>query len=729
MKKIFFLSILMCNIFFAKAQNSFKAIIKANTNKEPLIGASVSIQKLNIDGSTNQNGFIELKNIPNGKHIINISYTGAETKTDTIIFPISTADTLEILLQIKSDDLNEVVVQSTRTSRTIANTPTRVETIDAEELDEKSNMRPANVSMVLHESTGLQVQQTSATSGNASIRVQGLDGRYTQLLKDGYPNFGNFASGLSILEIPPLDLKQVEVIKGPSSTLYGGGAIAGVVNFISKTPKEKAEYNFILNQSHVGQTNIGGYASQKKGKWGYTFLALFNNQLAYDVDKDGFSELPKSNSFTVNPRLFYYPNATTTLMFGNSFSQGNNTGGDMQVIKGNTNINNVYFEKNKTIRNTTTFEFDKKYKSNQSLKIKQSLSFFNRNIYFPNYSFIGLNTNSFTDISYIFHKKNHTLIVGANYVYDNFKQNQNLTTNNQNAKTNTVGLYAQDTWDITEKLKLEYGARLDNVSYSNINYNQNQTFVLPRISALYKVNSKFSTRLGGGLGYKIPTIFTEQTETLQYQNVSPLTNVTAEKSIGGTIDFNYKTRLSNELQFSINQMFFYTQINKPLVLQTNILGNYYFVNENKPTISNGFETNLKFIYKNDLKFFVGYTFTNAKNNYLTSNQYLPLLPKSKLNLSLVYEKEENFKVGLEGYFSDQQYLYNGTQTPSFWEFGAMAQKTFNKISIFINFENFTDQRQSKYKGVVNAPYNNPTFDDIWNHTEGFIVNGGIKIKL
>ncbi|MEO7046364.1 MAG: hypothetical protein ABI091_13725, partial [Ferruginibacter sp.] len=68
------------------------------------------------------------------------------------------------------------------------------------------------------------------------------------------------------------------------------------------------------------------------------------------------------------------------------------------------------------------------------------------------------------------------------------------------------------------------------------------------------------------------------------------------------------------------------------------------------------------------------------------------------------------------------------QTPSYWEFGAMAQKTFGKFSFFINFENITDERQSKYKGVVNAPFNNPSFDDIWNHTEGFVVNGGIKIK-
>jgi iron complex outermembrane receptor protein/outer membrane receptor for ferrienterochelin and colicins len=141
----------------------------------------------------------------------------------------------------------EVIIQSTRTSRNIRNVPTRVETIELEEIDEKNNMRPGNVAMLLHESTGIQVQQTSATSGNASIRIQGLDGRYTQLLKDGFANFGNFSSGLSVLEIPPLDLRQVEIIKGPVSTLYGGGAIAGVVNFISKTPGKKPEYNILLN--------------------------------------------------------------------------------------------------------------------------------------------------------------------------------------------------------------------------------------------------------------------------------------------------------------------------------------------------------------------------------------------------------------------------------------------------------------------------------------------------
>jgi outer membrane receptor for ferrienterochelin and colicins len=661
-------------------------------------------------------------NIPNGKHTIIFSYVGCMELEMMYEFPI--ADSLQnatIFLSLVQEENTDIIVQSTRTSRTIKNTPTRVETIDGEELDEKNNMRPANVSMLLHESTGLQVQQTSATSGNASIRVQGLDGRYTQLLKDGYPNFGNFASGLSILEIPPLDLKQVEVIKGPASTLYGGGAIAGVVNFISKTPKEKFVGDFILNQSNIGQTNIGGYIAQRKGKIGFTFLGAVNFQKAYDVDKDIFSELPKNVNFTIHPKLFFYITPSITILLGNSFTKSNSTGGDMEVIKGNADVNHVYFEKNTTARNTTTLEINKKYKLKNALQFKQSISIFDRKI-----TFSGIHTNSFTDASYILNKKNHTLITGINIIFDQFKENN---TNMQNTKSITRGIYIQDTWDITEKIKMETGIRMDAVRYQNINYTKKQNFILPRISTLFKINNKITSRIGSGLGYKIPTIFTEQTESMQYQNILALSNVKAEQSIGGTIDINYTHTFLEDLSFTANQLFFYTKINKPLVLQSNFFSTYFFTNATKPVISKGFETNLKFIYKEDLKLFVGYTYTNARATYLPTNSFLPLLPQHKLNLTLMYEKEDNFKLGLEGYFTDKQYLSSGTRTPAFWEFGFMAQKTIRKVSFFINFENFTDQRQSKYKRVVNPPTSSPSFDDIWNHTEGRAINGGVKLKF
>ena len=271
--------------------------------------------------------------------------------------------------------------------------------------------------------------------------------------------------------------------------------------------------------------------------------------------------------------------------------------------------------------------------------------------------------------------------------------------------------------------------RLDHANYQNKIYANNQTFLLPRISALFKISSKFSSRIGGGLGYKSPTIFTEQTETMQYKNLLPLNNAMAEKSIGATADINYKSKLGEDFLLSINQLFFYTSISNPLVLQGNNAMGYTFSNASKPMQSKGFETNIKLIFKEDFKLFVGYTFIDAKAAYLAANQFLPLLPQKKLNLALVYEKENKFKLGLESYFTDQQFLYNGNKTPSFWEFGLMAEKTIHKIALFINFENFTDQRQSKYKQVANAPFINPTFDDVWNHLEGFVVNGGIKLKL
>jgi iron complex outermembrane receptor protein/outer membrane receptor for ferrienterochelin and colicins len=724
MSKYFFvLAILACS--FAYGQNTFKAVIKNGETNDNLIGATAQLVNSSNGAITNEQGYLEIKNIPNVVQEIKFSSIGFETKLLTFTFPVG--DTLLIkLFQKEETELDEVVIQSTRTNRTIKNTPTRIETIDGEELDEKGNMKPANVSMVLHESTGLQVQQTSATSGNASIRVQGLDGRYTQLLKDGYPNFGNFASGLSILEIPPLDLKQVEVIKGPASTLYGGGAIAGVVNFISKTPNEKRAFNFMLNQSNIGQSNIGAYSSQRKGKFGYAVLGLVNFQKSYDVDNDDFSEVPKSNNFTINPRLFFYPNKSTTIMIGNSFMKGEMKGGDMHVIAGKSDSNHTYFEQNQTLRNTTTFEFDKKFNNKNNFKLKQSLSFFDRKINIPNYGFSGSNVNAFTDASYMWQKEKHTIIGGINLLYDKFNQKN---TGVLNTTSFTEGAYIQHTWDITENIKLENGLRLDHLNFSNPIFSKNQTFLLPRISTLFKINNHWSSRIGGGLGYKIPTIFTEQTETMQYQQINALNNVEAEKSIGGTFDINYKGEFIKDLMVSVNQLFFLTEINKPLVLLKNS-NNYFFSNSNKNVISKGFETNVKFIYKEDFKLFIGYTFTDAKANYLQGNQYLPLLPKSKLNLALIYEKENNFKTGFEGYFTDNQYLYNGTKTPTFWEFGFMAEKTLRKYySIFINFENFTDTRQSRYKRVVNGSNASPSFDDIWTHTEGFTFNGGIKIKF
>lgn len=224
-------------------------------------------------------------------------------------------------------------------------------------------------------------------------------------------------------------------------------------------------------------------------------------------------------------------------------------------------------------------------------------------------------------------------------------------------------------------------------------------------------------------------MFTEATETIQYRNVAQFSNVTSEKSYGGTADVNFRTNIVEDLAFTLNHMFFYTTINKPIVLETNGAGIHNFINATNPVHSLGFETNAKFVYKDNFKLFLGYTFTNTKALYLTGSQFLPLVPKNKLNSALIYEKEGVIKLGLEGYFTGRQFLSNGTHTQAYSEFGFMAEKIFKIFSLYVNFENFTDTKQSNYKNVVNGSHLNPVFDEIWTHTEGFVVNGGIKLKL
>ena len=216
-------------------------------------------------------------------------------------------------------------------------------------------MRASNVSMILSESTGIKVQQTSATSQTQTIRIQGLDGRYTQILKDGFPAFGGFSGSLSLLDIPPLDLKQVEIIKGAASTFYGGGAIAGVVNFISKEPEEKPITNLIFNQTSALGTDFSIFNSRKFERVGYTFLGSVNYQKEYDVDDDDFTELPRTNSFNLNPRIFFYPDDKTRLVIGNSATYQNRKGGDLFVIQGKADDLHQYFENNTSFRNITTF--------------------------------------------------------------------------------------------------------------------------------------------------------------------------------------------------------------------------------------------------------------------------------------------------------------------------------------------------------------------------------------
>ena len=436
--------------FLVKAQNILKVSVKNEKTKEVIVGVSILLKGTQNGTATDTSGYGELKNIPDGKQTIIFNSIGFSSIEKNIIFPQTGA--IKIYLEPSAEELEEVkVVSSTRSSRNIKNIPTRIETIVAGELEEKSVMQPGNIKMLLTESTGIQTQQTSQVSGSASIRIQGLDGKYTQLLQDGFPLYSGFASGLSILQIPPLNLKRVELIKGSTSTLYGGGAIAGLINLITKEPTDKKEISFLANVNQTSALDLSGFYAERYKKTGLTIYAASNFQKAYDVNKDGFSDIPKFNRYTINPKFFYYLNDKTTFSFGVNTGFEKRSGGDMVWINNKADVVPTFFEINNSNRYSTQAKFEKVFANNNILTIKNSVGYFNRTILRKSYNFEAKQVANFTEANYLIPKEKAEWNIGANFVSDNFKQ-VNMVANKLNYSNAAFGIFAQNNLKVNEKL-------------------------------------------------------------------------------------------------------------------------------------------------------------------------------------------------------------------------------------------------------------------------------------
>ncbi len=702
-----------------KAQTSDIQIkVISEAENEPLMGATVYFETIEKGAVTNFDGIAEFTEIPNGLYQIIISFLGFETIETTIQVPSS--ESLIYILKEGDNELDEVVLQSTRSTRTVRKIPTRIEFIGAEELGEKAIMNPTNISMVLRESTGIQMQQTSLSSGSTNIRIQGLDGRYTQLLRDGFPLYGGFSSGLSILQIPPLDLKQFEIIKGSSSTLYGGGAIAGLVNMVSKTPDEEPALDIMITQTQALGSTANIFYSKRNGKFGFSLYGSGHYQKAYDPEDDEFSNLPKTTSISFNPKLFYYPSEKTTVWFGLNGTYDDRTGGDINKIENGEDGIHQYTEENNSKRLSSQFVYQTQLDSISSLQFKNSISFFDRNLTVPDFNFDGKQTNTFTEITYNKASEKTDWIIGTNLYTSNFDENDNAQLQ-RDQKDITFGAFANNIYDISENWILETGFRAD--------YNNDFGFFpLPRISLLYKNDNGFSSRIGGGLGYKIPDVFTEEAEYINFENVLAIdkSTVEAERSYGVNFDLNYQTRLSDAIGFSVNQLFYITAINDALLLNSTNNGFFRFENAPEEIFSKGAETNIKFTYK-DFRWFLNYAFIDTKLNYLPGNPQKPLTAKHNAGSVLMYESDK-WRIGYETYYTGKQFLSNGTETTDFVTMGLLLMRNFKFGSVFANFENFTDRRQSRFSPLVLPPHENPVFPEIYAPTDGFIFSLGIIIK-
>jgi len=717
--KAFLSVLLLCSSL--QAQNSISFRVLDAESSEPLIGATIYVSE-NIGAIANDQGIATLNNLNAESIKVRFSFIGYETQTRTFSLPYVGNSPIVILMEHDEESMEDVVVTATRSSRSIEDIPTRVEFLGSEELEEKAVMRSANIAMLLRESTGIQMQVTSPSTANQSIRIQGLDGRYTQLMKDGFPLYGGFSGGLSIMQIPPLDLRQVEVIKGSNSTLYGGGAIAGLVNLVSLRPGDEKLTKLMFDQTSAGGTTVNVFHASEDKKWSYTLFASGNRQQAFDANGDDFSDLPESRTFTFNPTLFFKPDISSQFRLALNGTFENRWGGELMAIDSREASVNDYLLDNTTRRMSYQLSYNKDLDNKQKLSIKNSYLHFDRDIARYQYQFDGKQSATFSEAAYSFGETSSRWIIGVNLYSDRFNEGT-ISSNDRSYDQVTFGGFIQQNTQFNEKWFLETGVRLD----GNKDFG---TFFLPRLSLLYKASRKISFRAGGGFGYKLPTIFTEDTERLAFQDLESfnLTNLDGERSYGANFDINYKTELGSDWTLSLNQLFYWTELNDPLILNgPSIEGTYAFRNAMGDLRSMGLESNLKLTYK-DFKLFFNYALIDTEQSF-QNDQQKPLTPKHNIGTVLVYEEHGKWRIGLEAYYAGEQFRSDYTVTDDYWLAGVMLLRKFKNISFYLNFENLTDTRQSRFETINLSTAQNPESLEVWAPMDGFITNGGVIFEF
>ncbi len=701
------------------AQHSFTCIIKDSASHESLPGVNVVLAGTTNGTSSNENGKAILNAIPEGQQTLNFSFTGYRTIHQQFSFPLADpTKAVTIYLAPANEHLEEIVVSSTRTNSRIDDLNTKVEVLGQEDMDEESSVVPGSIGSILGDLSIITIQRTNPVNGNDAIRMQGLDPRYTQIMRDGLPLYGGFSGSLGVLSIPPLDLKQVEIIKGSASTLYGGGAIGGLINFISKAPTDSAQTILTLNASSLKEYNVNAFTSKKHDKLGLTLFAGVNAKTAMDVNDDGFAEVPESKNLSLHPRIFYDFNNRTALILGLTTAYDTRAGGDIQAIRHNADLLHPFLQKEKTFRNTVDAELTSQLTDKQFLTFKTAGNYFERGIDYSGFLFNGTQLSSYSELNDLIRLKKHSLVLGGNMITESFRKNKSDNVLFSNYDYTTLGAFVQDDWQLSDKFSVQGGIRVDHHSrYGN--------FLLPRLSVFYKATTHLSIRLAAGTGYKVPNLFDLANPAADLANVPA--NIKAEKSHGSNADISYRF-FAGDISVQLDEAFYYTHIDHPLLVRQNTMGQTELQNAVYYINSYGTDTYIRGTYK-EVELYIGYNHTESLQETDNTYVYTPFNPKDKFSTTLAYTIESKWRMGIESSWTGNQYIYVNKKVINFWFVAAMVERKFKYGSIVLNCENLLDTRQSQFEKIVTGTTQNPVFKPVWAPLEGRSVNLCLKLTL
>lgn len=642
--------------------------------------------------------------------------------TAEIVMPLSRDTSITMHLTARSLELPPVLVASTRTNRRVEDEPTRVEVLGGEEVGEKVSMSPGNVSMLLNETSGVRVVATAPALGGANIRIQGLRGRYTQLLSDGLPLYGLSTDGLGILQIPPLDLQRVEIIKGAASALYGPSALGGVVNFISRRPDDSSD--LLINQTSLDATDLVAYdGRQVTPRIGYTFLAGLHRQRPQDFDRDGWSDLAGYERVVLRPRLFISAARGSSVFITAGFTRENRDGGSIGAAL--LPDGSSFPQGQSTMRADAGSTLQLPIDSSSVLSVRASISRQSRAQTFGAANERDERSTTFAEMSYARTVAQHVFLIGSAFQGDRFSE---PGTPSLSYASNTPALFAQHTWSPMSAFGMTTSARLDHHSIFG-------TYLSPRISLLTRptigAKARLTLRVSAGTGVFTPTPFAEETEEISFTRLRPLAGLRAEHARNVSIDFGGQF---GALEVSVSG--YAAVIDRAVTLRavpsTSPIPDVELVNGQQPTRNAGLEVFAR--YRID-EFRITGTYARLRSTEWDADQLLrrdvPLTPTNSGGLVLSWESENGARVGLEGYFVGRQSLNDNpyrSRSNAYTLLGALAQLRVKRALVFVNAENLLDVRQTKTNSLLlpRRGAGGRWTTDVWAPVDGRVINAGLR---
>jgi len=608
------LLILTCLIFIS-ALGAQKASIFGKVeveNGESLGFANILISEISYGTNSDFDGFYSIENIPPGKYTVTASFLGYKSIDKVIELESNESLELSFTLIEDSEMMDEIVVTGTLKEVNRLDSPVPVEVYNP--VFFKKNPTP-NIYEALQNVNGVRPQLNCQVCNTGDIHINGLEGPYTMVLIDGMPIVSSLATVYGLSGIPNSLIERMEIVKGPASSLYGSEAIGGLINIITKNPKNAPILSADLMATSWGElnTDLGLKFNVTDKASVLTGVNYFNYDNIVDNNNDNFTDVTIQERVSIFQKWNFNRKDNRLFTLAGRYYWEDRWGGELDWTKEFRGGDEIYGEAITTER----FEFLGQYQlpTSENLMLSFSFNSHDQNSVYGDIPYLASQKIGFGQLTWDKTLANHDLLIGSALRYTFYDDNTPATGGDSNSLFNEPdeiwlpGLFVQDEITLNAKHKFLLGFRYD---YNNVHGN----ILTPRIAYKWSLSSTDIFRLNMGTGFRVVNLFTEDHAALTgAREVLVVEDLNPEKSLNINVNYIKRLYFENGSSGSIELSTWYTHF-------SNVIFPDYDTNPNQiiyknlegSAVTKGVSLNADLTLTNGLSFLIGGSLLDVSTN-------------------------------------------------------------------------------------------------------------------